>query len=652
MKKILLLSTFLLMGILSNAQVQRTVLIEEFTNASCNPCAGQNPVFNRLLANNPTKVVSVKYQVSFPGRDAMNAQNPTEVASRAAKYKVTGVPFAAIDGDTLKNPKTNLAYAGAPFNVTQALIDKEYALSTPLSLTTTFNYDAAKDSITSVVTIKNMSTTAVKASSLNQLKLVFALLEMNINYATAPGSNGETDFFYVMRKMYPNQAGTQLPDSLAADSSFTFTFKIKPPAYIYKKEQMAVVAFVQDFGTNKVYQAGIGLPTGLIDADITYTGTVASTNYCATVITNPKVKITNKGVLPLTSAKVGALFNGVPTGAVINWSGNLATGQSADVILPNINAAFGTNVYKYYATALNTNGIDVNEGNNQLSEISSSVIDKAKQNTETFESSLPFDPYGAESINNNEGSSFVINNSIFATGSPVTQKLGAYGKSDNSYFYDFYSIRKGIRIGLLSYKYNLKNTGFTTINFDYAYNNYFAITGSDYDTLALKISKDCGLTWEELWKKAGVDLRTTNTAGDSIRYWPAITEWKTATVTIPSTYKNETEVEYMLEGQSGYGNSLFVDNISLGFATATKNLNLDNAISVYPNPVNDKINIVGIEGDAQVALIDIYGRTIQTMQLKNNVGTATFNVDGFVTGNYLLRITHDGDSITKSIMIK
>jgi len=35
-----------------NAQSQRMVLIEEATNASCGPCASQNPAFDILLNQN------------------------------------------------------------------------------------------------------------------------------------------------------------------------------------------------------------------------------------------------------------------------------------------------------------------------------------------------------------------------------------------------------------------------------------------------------------------------------------------------------------------------------------------------------------------------------------------------------------------------
>ena len=59
----------------SKAQSQRLVLIEEFTNASCPPCAAQNPAFNILLSNNTVKAISIKYQTNWPGVELRKAGN-------------------------------------------------------------------------------------------------------------------------------------------------------------------------------------------------------------------------------------------------------------------------------------------------------------------------------------------------------------------------------------------------------------------------------------------------------------------------------------------------------------------------------------------------------------------------------------------------
>jgi len=96
------------------AQSQRFILAEEFTQASCGPCAAQNPAFNAVLEANTTKIIGLKYQVWWPGYDPMYNHNKSEVNTRVAYYAVNGVPNARLDG-------TN--NAGAPSGITQSVID-------------------------------------------------------------------------------------------------------------------------------------------------------------------------------------------------------------------------------------------------------------------------------------------------------------------------------------------------------------------------------------------------------------------------------------------------------------------------------------------------------------------------------------------------
>jgi hypothetical protein len=91
MKKVLLFS-LVTIGLLqvSFGQYQRTVLFEEFTQASCGPCASQNPGFNALLDENSDKTLAIKYQVWWPGFDPMYLQNEPDVDSRVGYYSVSG----------------------------------------------------------------------------------------------------------------------------------------------------------------------------------------------------------------------------------------------------------------------------------------------------------------------------------------------------------------------------------------------------------------------------------------------------------------------------------------------------------------------------------------------------------------------------------
>lgn len=117
MKKIyLLILVALLTGLSTQAysQARRFVLIEHFTQASCAPCAQQNPFLQAVLDANRGSVHHIAYHTSWPGVDPMNAYNPTEVAARVSYYGVNAVPDCLMEGDL---------YHGGPAGITQNMLN-------------------------------------------------------------------------------------------------------------------------------------------------------------------------------------------------------------------------------------------------------------------------------------------------------------------------------------------------------------------------------------------------------------------------------------------------------------------------------------------------------------------------------------------------
>src|ERR1035437_4120149 len=277
MKKLLPIAMLLVLFSLGKntafSQSQRLVLEEEFTQASCSPCAAANPAFNALLRANTNKVTSIKYQVSWPGVDPMNAQNPTQVATRVTYYNITGVPMAAQDGSIALDPN----YAGYPGNITQADIDARYATTSPFTIAVSHVLNSNRDTIFTHTVIKK--TGAVSGTLVAQV----VVIEKAIHFLSPPGANGEKDFYEVMKQMLPSDQGTPLPamnvgDSLVLDLSWKMT-------NVYDTTELAVVSFVQDNGTKEVHQAGYS-PIHLQPNDA---GIVAITNVnpwnCGTTIT-------------------------------------------------------------------------------------------------------------------------------------------------------------------------------------------------------------------------------------------------------------------------------------------------------------------------------------------------------------------------------
>ena len=224
----------------------RKTLVEEFTNASCPPCATQNPAFNALIYQNRLagKVTSLHYQVVWPGTDPMNAFNKPDVEQQVQYYGVGGVPTGVVDGIYI--PDSCSLYDGAPGCLTQTMINRAQAEPSIFDIQIASVKNGNTGNVTVSVTAKNTFTTG-------NFRLMTALEEDTINYGTPPGSNGEIEFYQVLRKLLPDSDGVFLPAMTAGQTlTFNSSFNVDPT---FVESQLRVIAYVQDDETRKVYQS-------------------------------------------------------------------------------------------------------------------------------------------------------------------------------------------------------------------------------------------------------------------------------------------------------------------------------------------------------------------------------------------------------------
>ena len=339
-KNYLIIITLVALSVSLFAQSQRLVLFEEFTQASCAPCASANPAFNALLNANASKCTAIKYQTSWPGYDPMNQHNPAEVASRVSYYSVSGVPDVVMDGN---------AYHGSPQGVTQSKINTEYAKTSPFELYINQQLSPANDSI--YVTMLGKATETVSGSMVAQC----VVIEKHIHFNSAPGTNGEKDFYSVMKKMLPSASGSALPTSFEPGEYFVLQFAWKL-ANVYDINELSVVGFVQNTQTKAVLQAAKTTDTpitGLFGNDLTVmnSGKLLAA-YCDPFLT-PVFVLQNNGSVPLTSAEIKYTINNGPELTYL-WTGNLGFLKKTTISLPEAEYIVQpSNVLKIYGVSTN-----------------------------------------------------------------------------------------------------------------------------------------------------------------------------------------------------------------------------------------------------------------------------------------------------------
>ncbi len=640
MKKITLALVAMIGYAAITAQPTRLVLFEEFTQASCGPCASQNPAFNALLAANSAKAISIKYQTSWPGVDPMNAANPADAQARVTYYSVSGVPWSAMDGSATNGG----SYSGAPANATAAAINTRYAVAPGLALLATHTLNSTYDSVQIAVNISNSTSSAFSSGSSGSLKLHTVIIEREINYPTAPGSNGEKDFYNVMRKMLPSSAGTSLADSWAIGASQTFVFNVALPTYIANLGEIAIVAFVQDNSNKDVINAAYSAPqavTGLADAGIVSVS-ASTTGLCDPNLT-PSVTFKNASTIAITSATLSYTLNG---GTPVNqpWTGNLAANQTATVTFPQTTLS-GSSVV--VASVNNPNGTaDYNGTNNNSLPVSVNLLDATPQTAPknmdmestpgfTLPSELIFD-YTASS----EPLLVVVSK---ANVNGLNYEIGGWGQSTKSIIFDFYSWAHADVGSLTMQKLDLSNLTTPKLMFTHAYAQYSTTNNDRFEVL---VSTDCGSTWTSLFDKAGANLATTSPK--TTRLFPTATEWVTTTLDL-SSYANTSDLVIKFKGTSVfYGNSLYLDNIWI----ANGALGLDEptlaGLNAYPNPASDMAKVeIDLSKEATVG-VNVYSNAgqlviaVDAASLAAGTHVIDLNVADLANGMYTAQVNIDG----------
>ena len=321
MKRHILLFGFLFLFAIGFSQSQRFVLAEEFTSSTCRPCADQNPTFDALLQQNANVITSIKYHMNWPapGNDPMYLQNPVDNNARRGYYGVTSVPHVFLDGNW---------FEGMPAQVYQSTIDAAAAVPSPFDMQVEHHLSPNGDSI--------YVTTLIKATDNISGNLIghVVVIEKHIHFNSPPGTNGERDFYNVMKKMLPTNNGTILPSSFSS-GDYVILQNSWELANVYDTSQLAVVSFVQNGINKEVHQAALSSTDPIIppygnDAELLKVSNVTSTNCSGNL--HPYLTIRNNGSNPLTTLHIVYSLNDQDP-LSYDWSGNLGFLETANIDL-------------------------------------------------------------------------------------------------------------------------------------------------------------------------------------------------------------------------------------------------------------------------------------------------------------------------------
>jgi hypothetical protein len=637
MKKIyaLLAGALLTVSVTVNAQTTpRVVLLEEFTGENCGPCAGINPYLDKYIASHATdSFIHIAYQSPIPTAGPIYNAYKTVTNTRLTYYNVGFAPAGWLDGGVFSPVQGPTSGTNSVVNAMQFFFDttsihymsnsygtaagvatstptspafsQRKTVNSPCAITVTHNYSANNDSLYATAIVN--TTFDFHAGTHNSLKFRFALIENQLDYLNAPGTNGETHFEQVVRGMYPNAAGTQLVDTLLNGRSDTFHFAVKIGNYVRERSQLRFVGWVQDDSNKDIKQSGISTlvtPTSLLevyaDHDSLPKFTCSNTN---TSSSSAFVTVKNSGNVAITSLDVNVLSGGTSLHQ-FTWSNTLAPGATAVIDAGPIAIPVG-NGYPVVTFV-------ISKPNNQ-NNFSVSIFDTVKSQTQIFGASFP-----APIVQSFEDTTTYPENyeatagegdhadiwypsyywayyySAYHNGTyPNQTPLGSDGYN-SIYAWNYFDT-----VGTVS-NYFLEKADFTgfqkaQMTFTHAYRQYDLGGGSlTNDMVEVQASTDCGTTWNTVWGKSGTALATVAAvAGSSPGYGPtSAADWVNDTVNL-NTYANQNNVWLRFHSTSDWGDNAFIDQINITRSQALGINDVANVgnISVYPSPANDNLSL-------------------------------------------------------------
>lgn len=299
--------------------VQRLPLHEAFTSSTCGPCAYGNANLSSVFNNNPNKWVCIKYQMDWPS--VGDPYYTDEGGARKNFYGVTSVPNLKVDGGEAFDGNSN------SYSATELIA----AYNTPafVDISANMNINVNSQTVDLDVTVDN--NIALSGSA----RLFVGIVEQETSQNV--GTNGETLFDWVMKKMLPD-AGGKVIGPLAENNTtietygYTFQGNYRLPNSandpinnstehsVEEFDDLIAVVWVQDFATGEVYQSAYSTVTvGMNENDLA--------NMDLNIYPNPSSDVLNITFNAENSeeTKVSMLSS---TGQLIQEINNVSKGQN------------------------------------------------------------------------------------------------------------------------------------------------------------------------------------------------------------------------------------------------------------------------------------------------------------------------------------
>lgn len=336
---------------------------------------------------------------------------------------------------------------------------------------------------------------------------------------------------------------------------------------------------------------------------------------------------------------------------LVKWQGNLLNKESIALQSFNISPGLGLHKLKIYTQQPNSNidSVAVND---------TSMVQFNMLAPQSGALNLPY----AEGFENSSfpGTSLAVNNFDQKT-TWVRTTASKYSGQASAMMNNFNYNGVNQVDELVLPNLNLSSEAAPTFTFALAYQMYDTPkNAASSDTLVVAISTDCGKTFNELYRKAGVNLSTANPAYSSTSFSPATDQWRQEIVDL-GAYSKSTNAIIKFRHINGFQNQLYIDDIDISQSPKTKISLFPHQLrtmQVYPNP-SDGASFLQLdlasEANVSVEMYDILGKKINEHSY-GNLGAGPYDLNlPVLTGLadrslILLKVKIDDSIVTKKMI--
>ena len=283
----LLVSILTLMATSIQAQQKRLVLIEEFTNTGCGPCASWSPVLDSCINYRLGDCVAIKYHSGFPNKsDEFYLYDQEAQQARVNFYGVNAVPTTLVDGQDLGERSYG--------HLNQAI---SYCQEQPAKFAITISKQLEGIHLTAKVALTPVNHEGTP-EDYSKLKLFIATIEEHIT-SVQPWPNGEKELNYTMRKLNQGDlfTGTEQVEWETDLDSFD------------NLSELGVLAFVQNMETKEILATAYSGPNAEGENRLTLQNLIDTPDLICTPNYYGKVIFRNDGANTITSATLNVSVN-------------------------------------------------------------------------------------------------------------------------------------------------------------------------------------------------------------------------------------------------------------------------------------------------------------------------------------------------------